>query len=348
MSESKIDDIKKSLSEAASLGLLGALKLKETISDASEILHDKIDTSKIENVAKDVVSGAISSIAGQKKDTPFTVDDTLPDDRVIGNIHGINLGDEEDILKLKNYIDSSFDFIKYESETNNNLAEVITETVNKSFEKLSSLDRSNERTFTKVASMLLVTVTRYANTHKNIALQALSLTMQSIINNAHISFSNTATHELNQNLDPIYIESIKAASRQADNEIRDYLFDILAQSISTTSHKVREGMVKHFERVAHENFGKNIDLMDSPFKMSLFLVKEPLSLGAMLGKEGMSIAQKALTSIAKGAFSGAKEGIKHVKDSKEQLNSDKSVTDVEIKSTTDLGDVAIHAKYKED
>jgi len=345
MPNSKIDDLKKSLSEAASLGILSTGKIKETITTASEILHKQLDDSSLENTTKSIVSGAINSFRNKgKNEKPSTTLD-------VTNMHGINLDDKQDIEDIEENIDSSFNKIDKapKNEQSNTISSQIEQIIKNTFNRLSSLDRSDEKAFTKLSTIILTSAVKFSNINENISHKFLNSVMQSIINTSHDFFSKYSAHELNQNLDPIYIESIKKASRFASESVREHLFDILAQSISATSHKVKEGMVKHFEEVAHENFDKSIDIMEGPFKMGAYLVKEPLTIGASIGQEGLSLAQKALTSIAKGAFNGAKEGIKKVTDAKQEKKIiEKPIQKFDIKTTTDLGDVEIHATYKED
>ena len=339
MPNSTIDDLKKSLSDAASLGILSTQKIKETIGTASEILHNQLDNSSLENATKNIVSGAINSIRhkNEKLEESEEVDSVA-----ITNIHGINLEDSDDVKEVEEKISSSFDTLDKEAsdEEENSFSNQIEKIIKNAFSHLSSLDLNDERAFTKLSTIILTRAVKFSNVNEKISLKFLSSVMQSIIDVAHDSFSNYGAHELTKNLDPIYVESIKKASRNATESVREHLFDILAQSISTTSLKVREGMVKHFEHIVHENFDKSVDILETPFKMGAYLVKEPMNIGAKLGVESMSLAQKAIGSIAKGVLNGAKEGMK-----KEE---DKAIKNIDIKTTTELGDIEIHATYKDD
>jgi len=348
MSNSKISDLKKSLSEAASLGILSTEKLKETITTASEILHKQLDDSSLESTTKNIVSGAINSFRNKGADTSKNSEQTNSVDVI--NMHGINLDDKQDIEDIKQNIDTSFNNLnKIQSDEQNvTISSQVEQIIKNTFDKLSSLDRSDEKAFTKLSTIVLTSAVKFSNINEAISHKFLNSVMQSIINTSHDFFSKYSAHELNQNLDPIYVESIKKASRFASDDVREHLFDILAQSISETSLKVREGMVEHFQQVAHESFDKSIDVMEGPFKMGAYLVKEPLTIGASIGQEGLSLAQKAITSIAKGAFKGAKESIKKVSDVKQEVQPEKPIQKLDIKTTTDLGDVEIHATYKED
>jgi len=347
MPNSKIDDLKKSLSEAASLGILSTGKIKETITTASEMLHKQLEDSSLESTTKSIVSGAINSFRNRGKTEPKNEDISSPLNVI--NMYGINLDDKQDIEYIEEKIDSYFNKIDktQEDDQNSTLSSEVEQIVKNTFDRLSYLDKSDEKAFTKLSTIILISAVKFSNLNESISHKFLNSVMQSIINISHDFFSKYSPHELNQNLDPIYVESIKKASRYANEDVREHLFDILAQSISATSLKVREGMVKHFEQVAHESFDKSIDIMEGPFKMGAYLVKEPLTIGASIGQEGLSLAQKALTSIAKGVFNGAKEGIKKVNDAKQEIVLEKPAQKFDIKTTTDLGDVEIHATYKE-
>jgi len=348
MSNSKIDDLKKSLSEAASLRILSTEKIKETITTASEMLHKRLDDSSLENTTKSIVSDAINSFRNRGKNE--AKNENLTNHLNVINMYGINLDDKQDIKYIEDKLDSYFNNIDKNIEDNQNseLSSQVEQIVKSTFDKLSSLDRSDEKAFTKLSTIILTSAVKFSNLNESISHKLLHLVMQSIIDTSHNFFSKYSSHELSQNLDPIYIESIKKSSRYANESVREHLFDILAQSISATSLKVKEGMVKHFEQIAHENFDKSIDIMEGPFKMGAYLVKEPLTIGASIGQEGLSLAQKALTSIAKGVFNGAKEGIKKVNDEKQEKIQINPEQKFDIKTSTDLGDVEIHATYKED
>jgi len=348
MPNSTIDDLKKSLSEAASLGILSTGKLKETITTASEILHKQLDDSSLESTTKSIVSGAINSFRNKGEDISKNNEQTNGVD--VTNMHGINLEDKQDIKDIEDNVDTSFNNLNQiqANELNSTISSQVEQIIKNTFDKLSSLDRSDEKAFTKLSTIVLTSAVKFSNINETISHKFLNSVMQSIINTSHDFFSKYSAHELNQNLDPIYVESIKKASRFASDDVRDHLFDILAQSISATSLKVREGMVEHFQQVAHESFDKSIDVIEGPFKMGAYLVKEPLTIGASIGQEGLSLAQKAITSIAKGAFKGAKDGIKKVNDAKQEKATEKPIQKFDIKTTTDLGDVEIHATYRED